>query len=221
MRCARCHQSFDPSRSDARYCSDACRVYASRDRDRIPLELRIQDRWLRYSAKKVPLRSDNTGTAKSTDPNTWSSFEDAAASLAGVGLGFALNGDGIICIDLDNAINSAGRIKPWAKEILALVPDTYVEVSPSGKGLHIWGLGSVTLGRRWEHADGGVEIYGTGRYMTVTGKRVRGYSTALSQMPRIAKSLESLCQQVAHPSPSSSTGAQAHCAQYAMVLALG
>jgi len=221
MRCRRCHQSFDPSRSDARYCSDTCRVYASRDRDRIPHELRDRDRWLRHSANKVPLRSDGTGTASSTNPLTWSTFDDAAASRAGVGLGFALNGDGVICVDLDNAINDAGRIKPWAKKILLLMPDTYVEVSPSGKGLHVWGFGSVTLGRRWEYADGGVEIYGTGRYMTVTGKRVRGYSTMLTNLPHVAESLESLCQSVALPSPSNSTDARGHFSQYATVLALG
>ena len=221
MRCRRCHESFDPSRSDARFCCDVCRVYASRDRDRIPRELRDRDRWLRFSAKKVPLRSDGTGPASSTNPLTWSSFDDAAASCAGVGLGFALDGDGIICVDLDNAINEAGRIKPWGKKILSLVPDTYVEVSPSGRGLHIWGFGSVTLGRRWEYADGGVEIYGTGRYMTVTGRRVRGYSTMLTNLPHVAESLESLCQSVDLPSLSNSTAERGLSNRFAMVLEVG
>jgi len=50
------------------------------------------------------------------------------------------------------------------------MPTTYVEVSPSGDGLHVWGFATVDKGRR----SGGVEVYGSGRYITITGKRWRG-----------------------------------------------
>jgi primase-polymerase (primpol)-like protein len=104
--------------------------------------------------------------ASSTNPRTWSSFDVAAASSVGDGLGFVLNGDGIACVDLDHCING-GVLEPWAQAILDRTPATYVEVSPSGTGLHIFGFATVGAGRNL----GGVEFYDRGRYMTVTGKR--------------------------------------------------
>ena len=65
-------------------------------------------------------------------------YDEAMISSAGVGPGFVLNGDGIVCIDLDHCLT--GRVlEPWAADILAACPGTYIEVSPSGDGLHIWG----------------------------------------------------------------------------------
>lgn len=204
MRCARCHLEIDDVRSDAIYCSTACRVQAARFRDRVPAELRARKRWVRFSSKKVPLQVTSI-PAKPNDPMTWSSFDEVCSSSVGVGVGFVLDGDGIVCVDLDNAIDAGGRIKTWAREILAMLPATYAEVSPSGKGLHIWGTGTVLQGRRWKHADGGVEVYGTGRYLTVTGKRVRNVPQALNALPNLVELLEDLCQGVGLVNPLSST----------------
>jgi primase-polymerase (primpol)-like protein len=112
--------------------------------------------------------------ASSTDPRTWSTHEDATASTAGVGLGFVLSDvDDVVCIDLDHCINTlTGRLAPWAAAILRDAGTTYVEVSPSGDGLHIWGRAHVRHGRRIRRPDGtAVEIYGTGRYIAMTGRR--------------------------------------------------
>lgn len=80
--------------------------------------------------------------------------------------GFVLNGDGIVCLDLDHCLVD-GELTERGAEILARCPSTYVEVSLSGTGLHVWGRGEVPKGRRLP----GVEVYGTGRYIAVTGKR--------------------------------------------------
>lgn len=121
-------------------------------------------RWIRHRSK-VP-KTVLGKAASSTNPRTWSSFDVAAASSVGDGLGFVLNGDGIACVDLDHCING-GVLEPWAQAILDRTPATYVEVSPSGTGLHIFGFATVGAGRNL----GGVEFYDRGRYMTVTGKR--------------------------------------------------
>ncbi|MGH3587805.1 MAG: hypothetical protein ACRDQ0_15935 [Pseudonocardia sp.] len=112
--------------------------------------------------------------ASSTDPRTWSSYKDAAASSAGVGTGFVLSDvDDIVCIDLDHCLNPlTGRLALWAAAIVRNAGATYVEVSPSGDGLHIWGRADVRQGRRIRRPDGtAVEIYSTGRYITTTGRR--------------------------------------------------
>lgn len=126
-------------------------------------------RWVRWSADKVPLTIENRA-ASSTNPTTWTGYESALFSTAGVGVGFVLSGvDRIVCVDIDNCLDSRGRLHDWARDILADVPRTFIEVSPSGNGLHVWGFGDVHKGRRLN----GVEIYGSDRYITVTGKRWR------------------------------------------------
>lgn len=163
------------ARQHARYCDTRCRSKAFRAQKNNPLpeELRTRDRWIRRDAKKVPLTSAGMA-ASSTDSRTWSTYEEASSSSAGVGLGFVLSDvDDVVCLDLDHCLNPlTGRLAPWAAAILRDAGTTYVEVSPSGDGLHIWGRAHVRQGRRIRRPDGtAVEIYGTGRYIAMTGRR--------------------------------------------------
>lgn len=177
-------------RADAQVCSTRCRVARHRARRRaaagsVPAELRRADRWVRRSAKKVPLTTRGRA-ASSTNPATWCSYRDAVRSRAGVGLGFVLDrSDDIVCIDLDGALDEAGRLVPWAADILARCPATWVEVSPSGRGLHIWGRAPFRGGRR----RGGVEVYGDGRYIAVTGRSFRSAPPVLADVTDLVESL--------------------------------
>jgi primase-polymerase (primpol)-like protein len=168
-RCRHCPNSLSPlARADARYCSGRCRIAAHRSRGTLPAELVALNRWVRYSPAKVPLTVDGSA-ASSTKRRTWSTYEDAEASAAGVGLGFVLNGDGVICIDVDHCITD-GQIAEWVQAFLRSLPDTYVEVSPSGDGLHVWGVADLNFtGRRIKIDGGHLEVYGNLRYLTVTG----------------------------------------------------
>jgi hypothetical protein len=56
----------------------------------IPAEMRTARRWVR-SLNKVPYRASGSRRASSTDPTTWSTFEEAHAGCGdGYGLGFML-----------------------------------------------------------------------------------------------------------------------------------
>lgn len=132
--------------------------------------LREIPRWVRWNSDKVPLRVTG-GNASSIDPSSWVSWEVASSSSVGVGAGFVLSAaDRIVCVDVDHCLDRRGRLMPWAVQRLAGMPATYVEVSPSGSGLHVWGFADVARGRRLDC----VEVYGSGRYITVTGRRFRG-----------------------------------------------
>lgn len=123
--------------------------------------------------------------ASSTDPRTWSSYRGATASTAGVGLGFVLSDeDDLVCVDLDHCLNPlTGRLASWAAAIVRDAGTTYVEVSPSGDGLHIWGRADVRQGRRIRRPDGtAVEVYGTGRYIAMTGRRHGHCPSALADL---------------------------------------
>lgn len=152
---------------NARFCSGRCRVAAHRAKRLLPVELTAKDRWIRRTSSKVPLTIDGA-SASSTDLRTWSSYREARASKAGVGLGFVLDGDGITCVDLDHCLTD-GRLADWAAEIVALAPGCWIERSVSGDGLHIWGRGAMRAGRRIRVDGGTVELYPSGRYIAVTG----------------------------------------------------
>src|SRR5262249_45137736 len=99
------------------------------------------------------------------------SFQEARQAIATgkyTGLGFALgsdnNGGYWQGIDLDDIED-----KPALLEIKSSLPG-YVEISPSGKGLHAIGYGPkfTNLGSN----KSGIEAYSYARFFTVTGKRV-------------------------------------------------
>lgn len=156
-------------RADAKYCSGAHRVAAHRALKAtggLPLEMTRRNRWVRYAPNKTPLKI-NGRHASSTDPNTWSSYLEALNSRAGIGLGFVL-GDGIGCIDLDHCLVN-GQPVDAARALLADYPNNYTEISPSGDGLHIWGLADEAPGTKRVENGISVERYSTGRYITITG----------------------------------------------------
>lgn len=141
-----------------------------------------------HDERKVPRQLDGQ-PASSTDAMTWASYIEAKAALPKIpratGVGFVLAGDGIACIDLDKCIDDHGTLNPEVDDLLRRIPPTWVEVSPSGRGLHIWGLGSVGRGR----IGAGVEVYDRARYITVTGRRWRDAPLRLGNIQSLVDSL--------------------------------
>jgi primase-polymerase (primpol)-like protein len=170
--CRHCSSHLSPlARADARYCSGRCRVASLRSRPALPIELTSRHRWIRRSKSKVPLTYDDR-VASSTNSSTWCDFELADASTAGAGLGFVLDGDGVVCIDIDHCVTD-GKVADWAQTFIDSLPETYTETSPSGDGLHIWGFASLPFGGKRVQIPGGeLEVYGDGRYITITGHAV-------------------------------------------------
>jgi hypothetical protein len=74
-------------------------------------------------------------------------------------------------VDLDGCLNpEAGEIEGWAQEIMQEL-DSYTEISPSGKGVHVLVRATLPEGR---NRKGRFEAYDRGRYFTVTGKHLAG-----------------------------------------------
>jgi len=152
----------------------------------VPTTLRQLPHWILWRLverdgrpTKMPFTYAGT-PASVSDPNTWTDFQTAlnAYRRGGFdGIGFVLTWDQyIVCVDLDHAKNGTGW-KPEAMEIVRLL-NTYTEVSPSGEGLHVWALGKLPNGRR---RNGNVEMYDSGRFITVTGKHMAITPTELQE----------------------------------------
>lgn len=184
-------------RSDRQRCSRSCEAKAYRARrrsrtdvDPIPMELRVRDRWVRWNERKVPLRTDSR-FASVTDPSSWSDYAAAARSSAGVGIGYVLTvADNVLCIDLDHVLDRDGTLASWTAEFIAALPDTFIEVSQSRTGLHIWGHGTLQQGRRISMPGGtGLEVYGDRRYIAVTGKVWRNSPSCLADLSDVLLTL--------------------------------
>jgi len=183
------------------FCGSRCRVAAHREAkrvaefvDRLPLpvvrsagfsvphELRIRDRWIRHENKR-PMAIGGWFCSV-TDPSHWGNFEDAVASDYGDGVGFVLNGDGVVCLDLDDCVVDGVPV-PSAVRFVDALPNTYVEFSPSGNGLHVWGFGFMDRGRRFTRDGLRVEAYPDGRFLTVTGDVYRDFSLAVLDLQAV------------------------------------
>src|SRR5258708_5178376 len=102
---------------------------------------------------------------------------EANSWLKGVGREF-IKSQNLTGVDFDECIVD-GQIEPWAQAIIARL-NSYTELSPSGKGVHIWIYGSIpdNIGA---DPDGisNVEMYDHERYFTITGKHLEGTPTTI------------------------------------------
>ena len=125
-------------------------------------------------ATKVPYQV-NGHRASSTDSYTWTSFERALAAYQQGkfdGMGFVVTKEiGIVGVDLDHCRDPhTGTIEPWARSITDRL-GSYTEITPSRTGLRVFVVGSLPpQGRK----KGNVEIYESGRFLTVTGWTLEG-----------------------------------------------
>lgn len=142
----------------------------------VPAELTRLHRWLVWRGAKVPYcAAVPSMNASSTDPETWSSFEQARTTYEEggfSGIGLALNGDGLVGVDLDKCV-ADGRPIPGALDLLDRLDCGYIEYSPSGNGLRGFGYGPNIKGTRGRLDGINVELYSQGRYLTVTGHTIK------------------------------------------------
>ena len=143
----------------------------------IPAELRQRPHWVRHVARR-PVTTEGA-PASSTDPATWDTY---AAVRRFTSKGYVLTtGDGLVVLDLDACLDG-DQLAGWARRILDGLPATYTERSPSGRGLHVWGVGTAPRSGVLTLAGHRVECYTTARFMTVTGDRYAGAPSTLADL---------------------------------------
>lgn len=160
------------------------------DFSKIPAELRELKRWIawRYVERdgqrtKVPFNARTLEMASTTNPAHWTTFEEVLKNgkyFRGPGL---VIGPPYLAIDLDQCRDpQTGEAEPWAWQIIKEV-NSYTEISPSGRGFHIWVKSTMPVrGRKRKMQNtfivpatgktSALEIYRDGRYFTMSGQRV-------------------------------------------------
>ena len=150
--------------------------------DNIPQELRVLKQWVcAKEGSKVPMMATMPFAASSTNPETWATFEQAVWAVESGFydyIGFVFNDNGIVGIDLDDAVYCEEvfvgphktmiqkRPSDFAYEILNLCR-SYAEISKSGTGVHIFVKGDIPF--KGKNNLAGVEIYKTARFFIMTG----------------------------------------------------
>jgi len=121
--------------------------------------------------------------AKSNDPYSWGTYEDALAAVnAGhaEGIGYMLLGSDLAAIDIDHCADpQSAAPDAWAQALIkeAQAVNAYVEITVSGSGARILTKGEgPSVHRRFsvEGREGaGIEFYrDTGRYITISGYEI-------------------------------------------------
>lgn len=128
------------------------------------------------------------------DPAIWTTFENAIAVHrngigAGVGFVFTAN-DPFFFLDIDGALQADGTWSPIAQSLCAAFPGAAIEVSSSGRGLHIIGSGAQYANPLHGCTNKALhlEFYTDRRFVALTGINVVGDVNA--QMGTVVQWLE-------------------------------
>lgn len=150
----------------------------------IPPELAAVPNWVCWRAEpnkdpakkplKVPYSARAGYRASSVDRADWCTFGEAMAASGNYsGIGFVLDGSGLAGVDIDHCVTD-GTPDPAALALLDKLGAAYVELSPSGTGLRAFGHApNLPSGVAGKLHGMHVELYTSGRYLTVTGNTLR------------------------------------------------
>lgn len=128
-------------------------------------------RFVKIDGRKTKIPYTVSGKkASSTNPNDWSTFSDAAANSSMLGIVFS-DSKTLCGIDIDDCLKNGKIVHEKKKAIQELIAksDSYVEISPSGEGLHIY-LEILEPLELVANRHGSFEAYTSGRYFTTTFK---------------------------------------------------
>jgi hypothetical protein len=141
-----------------------------------PWELRKSKRGKEKWTKPPRQARDPAYNARSNDPSTWGTYDDAVAAVQrgnADGIGYMLLGSGVGAVDLDHVVEGA-KVLRWAEQLCAEANSADQETTVSGAGLRILGTATGPETHRkftFDRKTGaGIELYrNTARYITVSG----------------------------------------------------
>lgn len=138
--------------------------------DRLPKEITDLEQWVcTQGDNKIPIQANNGFSASSTNPMTWTCFNEAREVVDNGQfdyVGFVFDNNGIVGVDIDDGYDDDGFLSSLACDIIGKCK-SYTEKSKSGKGFHILVKGDIPFKGRNNRK--GVEIYKQARFFIMTG----------------------------------------------------
>jgi hypothetical protein len=127
---------------------------------------------------KFPVDYRSGAVANAHDPAIWTDASTACATAAALGPGYGVGfvfteQDPFFFVDIDHCAQADGTWSPVAQQLMGAFNGAAVEVSASGRGLHIFGRGTAA-----PHASRndtyGLEFYTANRFVALTGANAIG-----------------------------------------------
>lgn len=150
--------------------------------ENIPNKMTDYDRWICWKAipdkknpekltkKPVGLKGQPLANWQSRKLFSFEQVKEAVENGVATGVGFSPKGTPFQCVDLDNEKG----IEFISEELRNIANASYTEISPSGRGLHVWMIGDPPkdIGRKRKTANGEeIEFFTSSGWVTVTGDR--------------------------------------------------
>lgn len=134
---------------------------------------------------KIPIHPEHKTRLKWGDPQNWTTSDNAIAwakylnaseqtNVYGVGFIFTEQ-DPFFFLDIDNCLEPCGtKWSDLAMSLIGTFPGAAIEVSSSGRGLHIIASGNIHQGLGCKNEKLGIELYSQGRFVALTGMHANG-----------------------------------------------
>jgi putative DNA primase/helicase len=186
-----------------------------------PLAKRIKDerrwviwRWIRKDNgkwTKEPYVATNPDRLASSDkPATWRNFDQACSAVEkgeADGIGFNLLGSKISAFDIDDCRDpETGELHPFALDLIERA-NSYTEITPSGTGLRIIGIGSDRkLHRKLKGSNSALSVEffrNCERFITISNLPFDGVTTELNDIDAL---LDTVLAELEQRKKSASTG---------------
>lgn len=129
---------------------------------------------------KFPVDPHTGHVANAHDRAIWTSAQEAIAAAATLGASYGVGfvftrDDPFWFLDIDECLLPDRSWSPLAQQLVAAFPGAAVEVSNSGRGLHIFGTGSAPA-HACKNAALGLEFYTDNRFVALTGVSAVGHA---------------------------------------------
>lgn len=123
--------------------------------------------------EKIPLNPHTGQAVDAHDPSAWTTAQHACdtATRWGQGYGVAFSfqtSDPFFFIDIDECRRSDGSWTPLALQVAGMFPGAAMEISQSGRGMHIFGMGHWPQHGK-KNVPLGLEFYTEKRFCALTG----------------------------------------------------
>lgn len=145
--------------------------------------------------EKIPCDYRTGQNASAHDPAIWLDAETAVQTAAAwgneFGVGFVLTANcKLFCLDIDGCLQTAdNQWSPLARQLCTMFPGAGVEISQSGRGLHIWGTYTGDMPPHGcRNTALGIELYHSGRFIALgqaesaTGNAAVDFSSVLPSL---------------------------------------
>lgn len=127
--------------------------------------------WTVRDGRKLPVSPHTKIVCNAHDPANWLPYQNAKALVNnGHGLAFAFtHNDPLFFLDFDNALEPSGQWSQLSQSLISMFPGAAVEVSHSGRGLHLIGQydGQEPI-HGCKASAYGLELYTSNRFIALT-----------------------------------------------------